>query len=138
MKGARLLHLWLGMFLAPSILLFAGTGALQIFGLHEDDPPAVIAKLAEIHMKQSIDDPPRRPPRPAPPPGASEPSGPRPPPRRLHQSAPLQYFFLLVCLGLITTTGLGIYMAIRYQRDRRVVFGLLAAGAVVPALLLLL
>ncbi len=141
MKRVRLLHLWLGMFIAPSLLLFAFTGALQVFGLHEDGAPALFSKLAEIHMKQSIDDPPPRAARPptrerAPEAGPSE--GARAPRPQLHTSKPLKVFFLFICLALFTSTFLGIYMAIRYKRDRRVVFGLLVSGCLVPALLLLL
>ena len=34
LKQARQWHLYLGTFFAPSILFFALTGALQLFGLH--------------------------------------------------------------------------------------------------------
>ncbi len=40
--------------------------------------------------------------------------------------------------GLITSTTLGIYMAFQYNRDRRLLWALLLAGAFLPLLLLYL
>ncbi len=60
LKQVRQLHLYLGTFFAPSILFFALTGALQLFGLHEGhpgekyQPPAWVAKLGSIHKDQTI------------------------------------------------------------------------------------
>ena len=45
----RQLHMLLGMFIAPSVLYFALTGAVQLFSLHEAHgtyrPPALIEAL---------------------------------------------------------------------------------------------
>jgi hypothetical protein len=38
LKLARQLHLYLGTLFAPSIIFFAFTGSLQLFGLHEGQP----------------------------------------------------------------------------------------------------
>ncbi len=38
LKQIRQLHLYLGTFFAPSIIFFALTGAIQLFGLHEGHP----------------------------------------------------------------------------------------------------
>ena len=60
LKQARQLHLCLGVLFAPSIIFFALTGALQLFGLHEGhpgeayQPPALIQKLGSIHKNQSV------------------------------------------------------------------------------------
>jgi uncharacterized iron-regulated membrane protein len=35
LKSIRLLHRYLGLFFAPTILFFVITGSLQMFGLHE-------------------------------------------------------------------------------------------------------
>ena len=69
LKLAREWHLYLGTLFAPSILFFAMTGAMQLFGLHKGRPgaahqPAVwIQKLASIHMDQNTAQ------KPGPPPG---------------------------------------------------------------------
>lgn len=52
------------------------------------------------------------------------------------QHLPLKLFFLLVSLGLFSSTLTGIYMAYRYERNKLLVTGLLLAGAVVPLVLL--
>src|SRR3954462_9298035 len=58
-KAARQLHLYLGLFFAPSIIFFAFTGCLQTFSFHEnknpgDHHPQWIATLASIHKDQVL------------------------------------------------------------------------------------
>ena len=61
--------------------------------------------------------------------------GPRP-----EQSNPwaLKSFVILMALGLMTTSVLGVVMAFRFKYSPRLIWGLLAAGALLPALLLVL
>ena len=55
----RLLHLYVGIFIAPALLFFAFTGALQTFSLHETTrgssyvPPQWAVVLGQIHKKQT-------------------------------------------------------------------------------------
>ena len=146
----RLTHLYLGIFIAPALLFFAFTGALQTFSLHETHPgsdykPARwIASLAQLHKKQSLTVPPRRP-RPA----AEAQSTPAAPANAATITAPagaarpaqkkhllMKIFFLVVSVGLLISTMTGIYMAYRYNRSKLIVTVLLAAGIVVPLALL--
>ena len=59
LKYLRLTHLFIGVFIAPALLFFAFTGALQTFSLHETTrgssykPPAWAVMLAQIHKKQT-------------------------------------------------------------------------------------
>jgi hypothetical protein len=59
LKYTRLVHLYLGVFIAPALLFFAFTGALQTFSLHETTrgssykPPAWAVTLGQIHKKQT-------------------------------------------------------------------------------------
>ncbi len=59
LRYLRLIHLYFGVFLAPAILFFAFTGALQTFSLHETTrgssykPPSWAVTLAQIHKKQT-------------------------------------------------------------------------------------
>jgi hypothetical protein len=59
LKYTRLVHLYLGVFIAPALLFFAFTGALQTFSLHETTrgssykPPAWAVMLGQIHKKQT-------------------------------------------------------------------------------------
>jgi len=152
LKFFRQTHLYIGIFIAPAILFFAFTGALQTFSLHESkgradyQPPHWIMVLAQIHKNQNdiIRSAPPKSPKPAGPsvsatPGQpltapKPPAGPPPPPQKSH--LPLKIFFLLVSIGLFTSTLTGIYMAYKYNRSKLVVSGLLLAGIIIPLLLL--
>jgi hypothetical protein len=132
LKNIRLLHLYLGVFIAPSLLFFAFTGALQIFSLHRTTrgssykPPAWVVTLAEIHKRQT----PALPVKKLPPPDKSSAdkatpdeaataphqpkSSPQPaasPTPKPHNPLPLKIFFLLVSVGLFLSTLTGLTMS---------------------------
>ena len=154
LKQVRQLHLYLGTFFGPSILFFAMSGALQLFGLHEGhpgeayQPPAWVQKLGSIHKDQTVSE------KHGPPPGsAREQKGPpeteearRPPQRdgsRRNEeresnkfTLALKCFFLAMAVGLVFSTVLGIYMAFKYNRSRTLVWGLLLLGTVIPVALI--
>ena len=81
LKALRLTHLYLGLFIAPAVLFFAFTGALQTFSLHETTPGSSYkpakweVMLGNLHKKQTISLPPKRP---APAPDATKPAAPKP------------------------------------------------------------
>lgn len=148
----RYTHLYLGVFIAPALLFFAFTGALQTFSLHETTrgssykPPAWIATLAQIHKKQTMTVPVRK----LPPPAAQA-AGPKSdrmdktdkaqPSAILakpHNPLPLKLFFLLVSIGLFLSTLSGLYMSYRYSRNRTLITAILIAGVVIPMALLYL
>ena len=141
------MHLYMGMFLAPTVILFAASGALQIFRLQEGrpgssyQPPSWIVFLAGVHKDQRLEGAP--PAKPAPPAAeaAPAPKPAEPPagqPVRSKRSAILMWFFTLAAVGIITSTLLGIVMAFKYNRDRRVIWALLAAGTLLPIVMLFL
>jgi hypothetical protein len=157
LRYVRLTHLYLGVFIAPAILFFAFTGALQTFSLHETTrgssykPPAWAVMLAQIHKKQTPIVPARKPPAPEkaadkavpdkPPsinpalqPAPAPKSADAPSPQR-HNALPLKIFFLLVAVGLFASTFSGLYMSYKYMRNRRLVTAILLAGIVVPIVL---
>jgi len=71
--------------------------------------------------------------------GAAAPSGQQQPitlRAKQKQHLPLKIFFLVVSLGLFTSTLTGIYMAYRYDRNKLLVTGLLLAGVILPLVLL--
>ena len=144
----RVTHLYVGVFIAPALLFFAFTGAIQSFGLHETNrdhpnykPAHWIEVLAHIHKKQNVVVPVRKPLPQAPDAPASHPVPPAPaaptPPPRNPNPVPLRVFFVVVCVGLFTSTVTGVYMAYKYNRNRRLVTLTLAAGIILPLLLLL-
>jgi hypothetical protein len=65
MMTVRRLHLYIGLFIAPSILFFAFSGSLQLFSLHEAHgsyrPPVLIEKLGSLHKDQRFTARARRP-----------------------------------------------------------------------------
>jgi hypothetical protein len=153
LKPARLIHLYLGVFISPALLFFAITGALQTFSLHETHrgsdykPPAWIAKLGQLHKKQTLVLPERRPPQAspagkpadtAPPRGNVTPAAATEPLAKAKNLLPMKIFFLLVSVGLVLSTLTGIFMSYRYSRNKIAITALLFAGLAVPLLLLLI
>ena len=153
LRYTRLVHLYLGVFTAPALIFFAFTGALQTFGLHEMTrgsaykPPAWVASLAQLHKKQTPVVPVRKAPAPE---KLSDPASSqiRQPadsatpaatlPARQHHSMPMKIFFMLVAVGLFTSTISGIYMSYKYIRNRVWVTVLLALGTAIPVVLALI
>ncbi|MEP7008134.1 MAG: hypothetical protein ABI810_19300 [Sphingomonas bacterium] len=162
MRSLRQLHHYVGVFLAPAILFFAFSGAVQTFRLGEDKgwggpPPAALVWMTSVHKDQTL--PRAEPPEPAPPPpkaDAAKPDSPeaaRPAADNDHDHdgdhdhdhqaprgpspLPLKIFVVLLSLGLITSTLLGITIALNNRAMRRTSIVMLIAGTVLPLLLLL-
>ena len=58
LKTSRQIHTYFGLFIAPALLFFAFTGAVQTLSLHEAagsayKPPAILAVWGQIHKKQT-------------------------------------------------------------------------------------
>jgi uncharacterized iron-regulated membrane protein len=136
MLSIRLWHSYIGILIAPSVIFFALTGALQIFSLHESHgsytPPVIIEKLSSMHKDQVFeqkhhdDD------------EAQSKDGRQPPPPREHEAGPtlgtmlLKWFFLFVALALTASTVLGLWIGLtRFQR-KRTGWWLLLAGIILP------
>lgn len=149
MSTLRLWHSYLGVLIAPSVLFFSLTGAVQLFSLHEDHgdyhAPVLLERLASVHKDQVLTGHEHHGPSAGPPPqaaavepgGAPSQSGAEP--RDQGPTAPtllLKWFFLMVALGLATSTGLGLWIAFTRQRRPRLTWALLITGLVIPLLLL--
>ena len=137
-KRLRDLHNWLGMFFAPGIMFFAVSGIFQTLGLHESGPgrqPAApfIGVLASVHKEGEAAVPARRPsPRMVP----GKPAGP-PPKHDDGGGFPLfKGYALLLSISLIASALTGISVAFTNRAGRRRTWTLLAAGCIVPVLLL--
>jgi hypothetical protein len=135
-------HSYLGLFIAPSVLFFALTGATQLFGLHEAHggykPPAIVEKLSSVHKDQVFElghhhEPPPSEAGPGQPPAAQEDDD------KVELSAQLlKWFFLSVAACLALSTCFGIWMGLTQVRRKRLAWLLLVAGAGIPAGLLVL
>lgn len=153
----RKTHLYFGLFISPALLFFAFTGSVQTLSLHEAagnyKPPALLAELGQIHKKQTTVMPVRKPQDAAavghdagpgrngghPDHAAAQPGVSQPAPTlasKQKQHLPMKVFFLLVALGLFTSTLTGIYMAYKYDRNKLLVTAVLIAGVITPFLLL--
>ena len=156
LRLVRKTHLYFGLFISPALLFFAFTGAVQTLSLHEAagssyKPPAILAELGQLHKKQTTVMPVRKAaeagaahqdarPDAADKPAADKPTKAAQPAVTLagkqKQHLPMKIFFLLVAVGLLTSTTTGVYMAYRYERNKLLVTGAIVAGVIVPLLLL--
>ncbi len=144
LRLVRQLHFWVAVFVAPSLMLFALTGMLQLFKLHEAEggyrPLPVIEKLGQVHIHQTYALRPVRARLPEPAaPVAAAPARPEPE----EKAAPLgetlvKWTFLLIAAGMAVSSVLGVWMALSNTRQRRLTLILLAAGTVLPVIVLAL
>jgi hypothetical protein len=148
LKALRLTHHYVGVFFAPTILFFAITGGLQMFGLHETSrgssyaPPDILVHLAHLHKKGTLYLPPAKvapaasakpvtpkvdtaqpdaPKSPAPSPTSSVP-----------HPLPMKIFFAATALALVISTCTGLLMSWKYARRKAIVVGVFFAGIVCP------
>jgi hypothetical protein len=154
LKTLRLTHNYIGVFFAPTIIFFAVTGGLQMFGLHEASrggsyvPPAILVHLSQLHKNGTLYLPPRK----AGPPASVKADGTKPdspksdPPKSpapalaspAPNPLPMKVFFGATALALVISTTTGLFMSLKYARRKAVVGGIFLAGIVCPTLLLLL
>lgn len=151
LKSIRIIHRYLGLFFAPTILFFAITGGLQMFGLHETArgssyvPPNILVHLSQLHKKGTLSLPSRKlaPPnsakldvaKPDSPkvettkPTQTSPAAPQP------NSLPMKVFFAATALALAVSTCTGLIMGWKYAPRKSIVLLTVAAGVVIPAIL---
>ncbi len=138
----RKLHIYVSMFVAPSLLFFAFSGAFQTFRIPDrKDAPVLLQKLARVHRDDIFAL------KPAPPPQKPEAkaeadehakpaAAPAPKPKAKTSTTAVKVFFVTVSIGMLFSTVIGIWMGLAYSREKRLLWGLLIAGAVIPAILL--
>ncbi|WP_299007536.1 hypothetical protein [uncultured Caulobacter sp.] len=150
--AVRRIHTYLGLLIAPSVLLFAITGALQIYKLHEAHegyvPPPVVEKLGMVHKVQAYKVRGKRPGPPAAEAAKAAPAAAKAPEAKPAEAkAPakpklavtlLKAIFLLVSIALAAATVLGAWMAVAYGREKKLSWILLGVGTVIPAVLIAL
>jgi len=139
-------HAYIGLFIAPSVLFFALTGAMQIFNLHEAHgtyhPPVLLEKLSAVHKDQVFKEPPAKDDEPqsaAHAAGAPDEHPPEGEDEKLGASTlALKWFFLAVALGLFVSTLIGIWMGSTQIRRKSIAWTLMIAGTLIPIALLAL
>jgi len=144
MTNLRLWHSYLSVFVAPTILFFALTGALQLFNLHEArpgyQPAALIEKLGRLHKDQifALDERHERPPAPE----ESKSSPPHDEPGEGEDETAvstwvLKWFCLAASLVLVLTTCLGLWIALTHIKRKATSAWLLLAGILLPIILII-
>lgn len=150
--AVRRIHTYLGLLIAPSVLLFAITGALQIYKLHEAHegyvPPPVVEKLGMVHKVQAYKVRGKRPGPPAAEAAKAAPAAAKAPEAKAPEAKTptkpklavtlLKAIFLLVSIALAAATVLGAWMAVAYGREKTLSWILLGVGTVIPAVLIAL
>jgi hypothetical protein len=140
-------HSYIGLFVGPSVLFFALTGAAQIFNLHEAhgsyQPPVIVEKLSSVHKDQVFafgdhhvsPDAQKDSAKPSsiPPPAGADDDD-----HTAMATLLLKWFFLVVAVCLIISTAFGIWMGLTQIRSKRLAWLLLLAGTFIPVALLLL
>jgi hypothetical protein len=135
----RDLHIYISAFVAPSLLFFALTGALQTFRIPDQKTaPVVIQKLARLHKDDVFAVKPVRPKKPEAGGDHAKAQAAKPPeakPPTPASTQAMKWFFAAVSIGIALTTVFGIWMALAYSRRRLIVWALLIAGAAAPVLI---
>ena len=108
MTQLRTLHLYLGCIFAPMLLLFAISGIWQTVGIRGG---AVMSLLSAMHTSHKQKD------------GGG------------FASPFWKLLVILMALSFVVTTILGILMAVKYGKNRRVAYYCLGAGVIIPLLL---
>jgi hypothetical protein len=71
-------------------------------------------------------------------PPATPPAAPPAAPQKKPRPLPLRIFFLVVAIGLLTSTVTGLYMSYKFIRNKALITATLVAGIIIPLLLTLL
>jgi hypothetical protein len=147
----RDLHTYLAVLFAPTILFFALTGSLQVFGLHEGQangyqPLAFVEKLSQVHihmlyqLKPRKSEPPKAAVTQAPivaeaaPVKAAEPAKPK---AKRGPSVVTKAFFGAAAIGLTLASLLGLWIGLTQGRLRKVSAVLAVLGAILPIALVM-
>jgi len=145
MRQLRQIHNYVGVFFAPMIILFALSGAFQTFRLQEEEgyggtPPGWIVWMAAVHKNQELDGEKDKPAKARPHRDADEPAKKPPSFAKRVRGNPakfaLQLFTALLSIGLMISAALGVVIALNNRAKRGLTLGLLAAGAILPLILL--
>ncbi|OXE35005.1 MAG: hypothetical protein CGW95_16520 [Phenylobacterium zucineum] len=141
----RQIHVYVSALIAPSLLMFAVSGGLQIYRLHEGHPGytplPIVEKLGRLHKDSVFALRPKR--------AEPEEAKPEKAKAEVPKAAPkkrekplgvklMQAYFAVVSAGLVLSTVLGVWMGLMYNRRKRLVLAVLAAGIAIPVLLVLM
>lgn len=121
MKTLRQLHLYLGCIFAPLIIYFSLSGAWQVFRLNDvpkNEPPSwihsALHELSKPHTNSVL-------------PGLNPKAG---------HSVAFSMIVLLMGLGMVVTSSIGVFLALRQSRSPRIAALCIGVGVILPICLL--
>jgi hypothetical protein len=115
MRTIRNVHLYLGCIFAPLLIFYAITGAWQCFDLHSNYKdgtnfaPPLVREMSRVHMNAKV---------------VLYPSGRAP--------GYFRYYVLVMSIGLVSTSLLGVVMALKVIRRKWLVWACLGMGVLFP------
>ena len=119
MRWARRFHTYLGVFFAPLLLFFVGSGWYQVVDRDRLKDPSeaetLVQKLRVVHTDQIY---------------------PKTGARQQPSPAAFRWVTVVMSLAMMVTTLLGVVIAVRSLKPRWVVWVVLASGLGVPVLIL--
>ncbi len=139
----RTLHANVSAFIAPMVLFFSLSGALQILDLHEAHgtyvPNPAISAISRLHKQQVFaPEPLRKPPFSRALGRTARPQSPDAPRNTTPATLLLKWLFVSEALALATTTLFGAWIGVTHAKRARTCWLLLAAGTIIPLSLVLL
>ena len=142
----RQIHVYVSALIAPSLLMFAISGGLQVYRLQESHPDytplPIVEKMGRLHKDSVFAAAPKR----ERPEGAAaaKPGGePAKAPPKKKREKPLgvklmQAYFAFVSVGLVVSTVLGVWMGLMYNRRKGLVLAALLSGIALPVIFTLM
>ena len=141
----RQIHVYVSALIAPSLLMFAISGGLQVYRLHESHPGytplPIVEKMGRLHKDSVFAMRPKRAEPEEAKPAKAGAEAPKAPPKKREKPLGvklMQAYIVVVSAGLVLSTGLGVWMGLMYNRRKGAVLAVLAAGVAIPVLLILI
>ncbi|HEY3947417.1 hypothetical protein [Phenylobacterium sp.] len=135
-NAIRQVHVYLSVFVAPTLIFFAVTGAFQTFRVPDRaDAPVVLQKLARAHKDDVFA---VKPPKPQTTDGERhrhDGDAPKAKPEPKPATQAVKWFFVVAATGMTLSTLLGVWMALVYHKRRGLMWALLIAGIAIPVAL---
>jgi hypothetical protein len=139
----RQIHVYVSALIAPSLLMFAISGGLQVYRLQESHPNykplPIVEKMGRLHMDSVFATKPKKPEAAGPAKAAGEAA--KPPPKKREKPLGvklMQAYFAFVSVGLVVSTGLGVWMGLMYNRRKGLVLAALLSGIALPVIFTLM
>ena len=128
----RSLHAAISAFVAPMLIFYCLSGALQLFDLHEAhgtyEPSPILSAVGSIHKNQVVGSPAK--------PVNSRPKSKKAPAPIPPATMALRILICVEALALVITTLIGIWIGVTHPKYARRTWIMLVLGTVIPVILL--